>query len=160
MVPKILIPEVSESPTSRITVSHINHSSTIAIIIVINFVSERKQLRSPKNEQFNRQNVTKSKNTLEQNPKRLIKIVAKTQLYNDHLKNRSRAVNNSGASKICTIKIFRWLAAVLSDRAFSRQKMRNLTDNLTKTSNKIYSEAVTGQFQTLFRKRTDIPQFF
>ena len=38
--------------------------------------------------------------------------------------------------------------------------MRNLTDNLSKMSNKVYSEALTGQFKTLFRKRTNIAQFF
>ena len=36
--------------------------------------------------------------------------------------------------------------------------MRNLTDNLSKMSNKTYSEAAIGQFKTLFRKRTNIPQ--
>ena len=40
------------------------------------------------------------------------------------------------------------------------QKMRNLANILSKMSNKTYSEAVIGQFKTLFRKRKNIPQFF
>ena len=54
------------------------------------------------------------------------------------------------------------MAAVLADRAFSsdKQKLRNLTENLSKMSNKTYSKAVIGKFKTLFRKRTNIPQFF
>ena len=35
--------------------------------------------------------------------------------------------------------------------------MRNLADNLSKMSDKINSEAVIGQFKSLFRKRTKIP---
>ena len=53
------------------------------------------------------------------------------------------------------------VAVVLADRAFSRQpKMRNLTDNLSKMRKKAYSEAVIGQFKTLFLKPTNIRQFF
>ena len=46
-----------------------------------------------------------------------------------------------------------WPTGGLADN----QKMRNLANNLSKMSNKIYSEAVIGQFKTLFCKRTDIP---
>ena len=35
--------------------------------------------------------------------------------------------------------------------------MRNSADNLSKMSNKTYSEAVIGQFKSMFRKRTNIP---
>ena len=45
-------------------------------------------------------------------------------------------------------------------RLADNQKMRNLADNLSKMSYKTYSEAVIGQFKTLFRKRTHITQFF
>ena len=45
-------------------------------------------------------------------------------------------------------------------RLADNQKMRNLTDNLSKMSNKTYSEAAIGQFKTRFRKRTLITQFF
>ena len=47
------------------------------------------------------------------------------------------------------------VAAVLTDRAFSRQpkNVRNLADNLSKMSDKTNSEAVIGQFKSLFRKR-------
>ena len=53
------------------------------------------------------------------------------------------------------------VAAVLADRAFSRQpKNRKFSRQLSKMSNKTYSEAVIGQFKTLFRQRNNIPQFF
>ena len=52
-------------------------------------------------------------------------------------------------------------ATVLADKAFSRQpKMRNLANNLSKVGDKINSDAVIGQYKTLFRMRTNIPQFF
>ena len=45
-------------------------------------------------------------------------------------------------------------------RLADNQKLRNLTKTLRKISNKTYSKAVIGQLKTLFRKRTNIPQFF
>ena len=38
-----------------------------------------------------------------------------------------------------------------------QKKMNIFTDNLSEMSNKSYSEAVIGQFKTLFCKRTIIP---
>ena len=53
------------------------------------------------------------------------------------------------------------VAAVSADRVFiDNQKRRNLTNNLSKMSNKTYSEAVIGQFKTVFRKRANTPKFF
>ena len=52
------------------------------------------------------------------------------------------------------------MAAVLADRVFiDNQKMRNLTNNLSKMSNETYSEATIDQFKTLFRKRTNPLKF-
>ena len=45
-------------------------------------------------------------------------------------------------------------------RLADNQKLRNLTNNLSKMSNKTYSEAAIGQSKTLFRKRTHMTQFF
>ena len=54
----------------------------------------------------------------------------------------------------------RWPPYWPTGRLADDQKMRNLTDNLSKMSNKTHSEAVIGQFKTLFLKRTNIPQLF
>ena len=54
----------------------------------------------------------------------------------------------------------RWPPYWPTGRLADNQKMRNLTDNLSKMSNKTYSKAAIGQFKTLFRKRTHITQFF
>ena len=54
----------------------------------------------------------------------------------------------------------RWPPYWPTGRLADNQKMRNLANNLSKMSNKTYSEAVIGQFKTLFRKWTNIPQFF
>ena len=59
-----------------------------------------------------------------------------------------------------SLSFARWPPYWPTGRLADKQKMRNLTDNLSKMSNKTYSEAVIGQFKTLFRKRTNIPQFF
>ena len=58
------------------------------------------------------------------------------------------------------VQIIWWPPYWPTGRLADNQKMRNLTDNLSNMSNKTYSEAVIGQFKTLFRKRTIIPQFF
>ena len=54
----------------------------------------------------------------------------------------------------------RWPLYWPTGRLADNQKIRNLTDNLSKMSNKTYSRAVIGQFKTLFRKRKNIPLFF
>ena len=53
----------------------------------------------------------------------------------------------------------RMIAAVLADRAFSRQlKMRNLANSLSKLSNEVYPEAAIHQFKTLFLNPTNVLQ--
>ena len=52
------------------------------------------------------------------------------------------------------------MAAVLADKVFiDNQKMKHLTINLSKMINETYSEAMTDQFKTLFRKRTNLLKF-
>ena len=68
------------------------------------------------------------------------------------IKNSIAGVNLSGCD--------RWPPYWPTGRLADNQKLRILTDNLSKMSNKTYSKAVIGQFKTLFRKRTNIPQFF
>ena len=63
--------------------------------------------------------------------------------------------------KHCTSYMLKWWPPYWpTGRLADNQKLRNLTYNLSKTSNKTYSKAVIGQFKTLFLKRTNIPQFF
>ena len=71
---------------------------------------------------------------------------------------RTKFTFKYAACNFNTIVRDRWPPYWPTGRLADNQKMRNLADNLSKMSNK--TEAVIGQFKTLFRKRKNIPQFF
>ena len=80
--------------------------------------------------------------------------LAKKKSYISKTKTHSKAHKFVGAF----VHHIRWWPPYWpTGRLADNRKMRSLADNLSKMSNKINSEAVIGQFKSLFRKRTNIP---